>query len=147
MRRVLTAAAVLVLCAASELSAASGGCDHAASARLENAAQALGKRGLYRRAIAAFSNASDRLAACPASDRAGRIGAYVEAAHAVIAGATLAASTPRGAADEARLVRRATGLRAGVNLDGADRTQIAAVQQADHWLELARTLPQSPAGH
>jgi hypothetical protein len=123
---------------------AGGGCDHAAAARLAGSARSLGQRGAFRDAVAAYVAASNALAACPAADRAGRIDAYVDAAHAVIAGATHAADSPRDAAAEARLVERATALRAQVNLDGADPARLSAVQEADGWVEAARALPRGP---
>jgi hypothetical protein len=123
---------------------AAGGCDHAAAARLAGTARSLGRRGAFRDAVAAYVAASNALVRCPASDRAGRIDAYVDAAHAVIAGATLAAENPRDAAAEARLVSRATAMRAQVNLEGADAAQLAAVQEADGWVEAARALPRGP---
>jgi hypothetical protein len=123
---------------------AAGGCDHAAAARLSGNARSLGQRGAFRDAVAAYVASSNALASCPASDRAGRIDAYVAAARAVIAGATHAADSPRDAAVEARLVSRATALRAQVNLDGADPAQLSAVQEADGWVEAARALPHGP---
>jgi hypothetical protein len=119
-------------------------CDHAASARAASEAHALGERGAFRRAVASYTRASDLVAGCPPSDRAARIDAYVEAAHAVIAGATLAAATPRAAAEEARLVAHATALRSRVSLAGAAPAQVAAVEQADRWVDLARALPHTP---
>jgi hypothetical protein len=119
-------------------------CDHAASARVAARARALGERGAFRNAVAAYTRASDLIAGCPPSDRAARIDAYVDAAHAVIAGATLAAATPRAAAEEAQLVRHATALRSRVSLDGAGSAQVAAVEKADRWVGLARALPRTP---
>ena len=103
-----------------------------------------GQRGSFRDAVAAYAAASEALARCPASDRAGRIDAYVDAAHAVIAGATHAADSPRDAAVEARLVSRATALRAQVNLEGADPARLSAIQEADGWVEAARAIPHGP---
>jgi hypothetical protein len=135
--------ALAVRSAGAEHSAA-GACDHAAAARLAGSARSLGRHGAFRDAIAAYVAASNALVTCPASDRAGRIDAYVNAARAVIAGATLAAESPRDAAAEARLVSRATALRAQVNLEGADPAQLSAVQEADGWVEVARALPHGP---
>jgi hypothetical protein len=143
------AAVLFVVAAASGRPAAgaAGGCDHAAAARLAGTARSLGQRGAFRDAVAAYVAAANALARCPASDRAGRIDAYVDAAHAVIAGATHAGDSPRDAAAEARLVDRATALRAQVNLDGADPAQLSAVQEADGWVEAARALPHGPLPH
>jgi hypothetical protein len=123
---------------------AAGGCDHTVAAHLAVDARSLGQRGAFREATARYVAASNALARCPAADRGGRIDAYVDAAHAVIAGATYAADNPRDAAAEARLVSRATALRAQVNLSGAEPAQLAAVQEADGWVEAARALGHGP---